>query len=147
MNLELQALNFKRSTILYGIAIALGAILMQWLEFQYTVRFFSSDVYIILIAVLFTVLGLWVGNRLSSPKQKEEEFKRNEEALTYLGISEREYEVLTLLADGKSNKEIADSLFVSTNTIKTHLKNLFSKLEVSRRTQAVQKARELRLIP
>lgn len=138
-------MNFKKSAILYGIAIALAAILMQWLEYQYTVRFFSTDVYIILIAAFFTVLGLWVGNRISSPKQKDE-FKRNEEALKYLGISEREYEVLTLLAEGRSNKEIADSLFVSTNTVKTHLKNLFSKLEVSRRTQAVQKARELRLI-
>ena len=124
----------------------MGAIALQWLEFQYTVRFFSTEIYIVLIAVLFTVLGVWVGNRISSPKAKDE-FKRNEEALAYLGISEREYEVLLQLADGQSNKEIADALFVSTNTIKTHLNNLYAKLDVSRRTQAVQKARELRLIP
>ena len=138
-------MNLKRTTLLYGAAIALAAILLQWLEFQYTVRFFSTEIYIILIAVLFTVLGVWVGNKLT-PKKQVAEFQRNEEALSYLGISEREYDVLLLLAEGQSNKEIAESLFVSLNTVKTHLNNLYSKLEVSRRTQAVQKARELRLI-
>ncbi len=91
------------------------------------------------------MLGVWVGNKLT-PKKQVAEFQRNEEALSYLGISEREYDVLLLLAEGLSNKEIAESLFVSLNTVKTHLNNLYSKLEVSRRTQAVQKARELRLI-
>lgn len=139
-------MNFKKTIALYGVAIALGAILLDWLEFQYTVRFFSTEIYIVFIALLFTVLGLWVGNRLSGKKESPS-FQKNTEALSYLGISDREYEVLTLLAEGYSNKEIADALFVSLNTIKTHLGHLYSKLEVSRRTQAVQKARELRLIP
>ena len=66
--------------------------------------------------------------------------------LEYLGVSEREYEVLTLLASGRTNKEIADSLFISPNTVKTHLASLYGKLEVSRRTQAIDRARRLRLI-
>ncbi len=68
-------------------------------------------------------------------------------ALTYLGISEREGDVLTLLAAGHSNQEIADHLFISPNTVKTHLHKLYQKLEVSRRGQAVQKARSLHLVP
>ena len=64
-----------------------------------------------------------------------------------LGISKREYEVLELMARGLSNQEIADALFVSINTIKTHVSNLFLKLDTKRRTQAIQKAKELRLIP
>jgi ATP/maltotriose-dependent transcriptional regulator MalT len=68
------------------------------------------------------------------------------QALGYLGVSDREYEVLTLLADGLSNREIAERLFVSPNTVKTHLAHLYEKLAVSRRTQAISKAKELRLI-
>lgn len=73
-------------------------------------------------------------------------FILNETELQRLGISKREHEVLELIAKGLSNQEIADKLFVSLNTIKTHTSNLFLKLEVSRRTQAIQKAKELRLI-
>lgn len=75
------------------------------------------------------------------------EFILNEPELQRLGISKREHEVLQLMARGMSNREMADHLFVSLNTIKTHTSNIFLKLEVSRRTQAIQKARQLRLIP
>ncbi|MBL7864664.1 MAG: response regulator transcription factor, partial [Cyclobacteriaceae bacterium] len=74
-------------------------------------------------------------------------FVFNQEELERRTISKREHEVLELIARGHSNQEIADKLFVSVNTIKTHLSNLFLKLEVSRRTQAIQKAKDLRLIP
>ena len=136
----------KKTILIYGLAIAIAAALLQWLEYRYTVRYFSTEIYIFLIAVLFTVLGIWVGNRLTARK-KEQPFEKNTKALDYLGISEREYEVLTLLAQGHTNKQIAELLFVSANTVKTHLAHLYDKLEVSRRTQAVQKARELGLIP
>ena len=96
--------------------------------------------------VVFAVLGIWTGYRLWG-KRAISAFERNTKALDYLGISEREYGVLALLAEGCSNKEIAEGLFVSTNTVKTHLANLYGKLEVNRRTQAVREARELRLIP
>jgi len=75
------------------------------------------------------------------------DFLLNEAELNRLGISKREHDVLELMAKGLSNKEIADKLFVSLNTVKTHSSNLFLKLEVSRRTQAVQRGKELRLIP
>ena len=137
----------KKTIVLYSLAIAAAAFLLQWLEYQYFVRVFSTEIYIVLIATMFMVFGIWVGNRLTSGGASTEGFQKNSEAIDYLGISGREYEVLELLAKGHSNKEIADSLFVSPNTIKTHLGNLYGKLEVSRRTQAVQKAKELRMIP
>ncbi len=97
----------------------------------------------------FTGLGIWIGLRLTRKKFVfvGVDFALDAEALQRLDITKREYEVLELIAQGLSNKEIADKLFVSLNTIKTHSSNLFLKLEVSRRTQAVQKAKNLRLIP
>jgi DNA-binding NarL/FixJ family response regulator len=136
----------KRSLLLYGLAIAIGAFLLQWLEYLYVVRSLSVDAYVLIVALGFVGLGGWVGYRLAARKAAGA-FVRNEQALEYLGISPREYEVLTLLAKGGSNREIAESLFVSENTITSHLKRLYEKLEVSRRTQAIQKAQALRLIP
>jgi DNA-binding CsgD family transcriptional regulator len=136
----------KKTIVVYSLAIAAAAFVLQWLEYQYFVRLFPTEVYVVAVAVLFTVLGIWVGNRLTGGR-KPETFERNARAIATLGVSERELEVLELLAEGRSNKEIADRLFVSPNTVKTHLANLYGKLEVSRRTQAIQKARELRMIP
>lgn len=139
--------QMKKTIIVYSLSVACAAFVLQWLEFQYRVKMIPTEFYIVLIAVLFTLLGVWVGNRLTADKSVTPVFEKNASALQYLGVSEREYEVLELLAKGHSNKEIAERLFVSPNTVKTHLANLYGKLEVSRRTQAVQKARELRLIP
>lgn len=136
----------KRPILIYSVAIAAAALLLQWLEYQYTVRRFSTEIYIGLIALFFTGLGVWVGSRLV-PSRGAPEFERNLQALSSLGISERELEVLELLAEGCSNQEIADRLFVSLNTVKTHLSHLYDKLDVRRRTQAVQAARALELIP
>ncbi len=135
-----------RTIVLYALAMALTAFALQWLEFKYAVRVFSTEIYIVIIALGFTALGLWAGHRLTQGRSGEG-FRRNDEAIDYLGISAREVEVLELLADGHTNKEIAGRLFVSPNTVKTHLANLYGKLEVSRRTQAIQKARSLRIIP
>lgn len=136
----------KRAIVLYSLAVGLSAFVLHWLEYKYRVRMFSTEIYIVLIAMLFTVLGIWVGRRLTSTSRPAS-FERNEQALNYLGISDREFEVLELLAEGLSNKEIATRLFVSPNTVKTHVARLYEKLDVSRRTQAVGKARELRMIP
>ena len=136
----------KKSILLYSLAVASGAFLLQWLEYQYAVRVFSTEIYIAIIALAFVALGVWVGLRLSAPPVRES-FERNANAIEYLGISKREYEVLELLAQGHSNQEIAKTLFVSPNTVKSHLGRLYEKLEVSRRTQAIQKARTLRMIP
>ena len=135
-----------RSIVFYGVLIAAAAFVLQWLEYKAAVRLYSTELYIVLIAILFTALGIWVGVRLSRRNQRSG-FERNDRALEQLRISEREYEVLQLLAAGYSNKEIANRLFVSLNTIKTHLAHVYDKLDVNRRTQAVHKAKALRLIP
>lgn len=135
-----------KSIVAYSLAIASSAFFLQWLEYQYAIRVFSTEIYVVIVATLFTGLGAWAGSKLTR-RRLPSGFERNSRAIEYLGISDREYEVLQLLAEGHSNKEIAERLFVSTNTIKTHLSNVYAKLEVSRRTQAVQKARALRLIP
>ena len=136
----------KRAVLLYSAAIAAAALTLQWLEYRYAVRALSTEVYIGAVAVGFTALGLWAGHRLTSRGPKKA-FEKNDRAIAALGISGRELEVLELLAQGSSNNEIADRLCVSPHTVKTHLGHLYDKLDVARRTQAVQKARELRILP
>lgn len=136
----------RRTLLLNGLALAAGASLLQWLEYRRAVRVLEPEVHVIAVAVLFTALGAFVGHRLTR-RSVPAPFERNERALDYLRISAREVEVLELLAEGHSNKEMARRLFVSPNTVKTHLAHVYGKLEVSRRTQAVRKARSLRLIP
>ncbi len=123
--------------------------ILNYLEYRLFVRDLSIEFYVGIIAVMFTVLGVWAGLRLTRKKLVlvGPDFILNENELLRLEISKREHEVLQLMAQGLSNQEIADKLFVSLNTIKTHTSNLFVKLEVKRRTQAVQKGKELRLIP
>lgn len=123
--------------------------LLKYLEYRLFVRDLSIEFYVSAVAVMFTVLGVWAGIKLTRRKivMVGPDFVLNETELQRLEISKREYEVLELMAQGLSNKEIADKLFVSLNTIKTHSSNLFLKLEVKRRTQAVQRGKELRLIP
>lgn len=137
----------KTSILLYGLAVAGGAFVLQWLEYRTLVRSGSAPLYVSAVALVFIVVGIWIGHRTAPPPAAREAFEPNDQALDYLGISARELEVLELLAEGHSNKQIAKALSVSPNTVKTHLANLYQKLEVSRRTQAVQKARSLRLIP
>jgi DNA-binding CsgD family transcriptional regulator/uncharacterized membrane protein len=139
----------KRTILIYGIALAALVFILKYLEYRFFVRDVSLEFYIGLLAVFFTGLGIWTGLRLTRTQVITigPEFALNEIELGRLGISKREHEVLELIAKGLSNREIADKLFVSLNTVKTHSSNLFLKLEVSRRTQAVQKAKELRLIP
>ena len=139
----------KRTILVYGLAIAAFVFVLQYLEYRLLIRDLSTEFYIGTIAILFTALGIWVGLRLTAQKsaQPATHFVINETELLRLGISKREREVLGLMEQGLSNQEIGDKLFVSLNTIKTHSSNLFLKLEVSRRTQAVQKAKQLKLIP
>lgn len=136
----------KRTIALYALALAAGVFVLQWLEYKYVTRVFAGELYILLIAVGFTALGAWTAWRLTQRKAPAA-FEKNDAALRSLGVTAREYETLELLADGLSNKEIARKLDVSPNTVKTHVSKLYEKLEVSRRTQAVQKAKALALIP
>ena len=142
----------KRTIVLYGLILALLVLFLKFIEYRFLVRDFSLEFYLGLVALLFTAVGIWVGLKLTRRKPDLTpapigDFPPDEEKLKGLGISKREYEVLELIAAGLSNQEIADKLFVSLNTIKTHSSNLFIKLDVKRRTQAIQKAKELRLIP
>jgi two-component system, NarL family, response regulator LiaR len=142
-------MTLRRSIFLYGVAMAVLVGILKFAEYRFYVRDLSLELYLGTVAVLFVVLGVWVGRRLTRVKVivPSNEFRRNEVEMEKLGITRREYEVLGLIAQGLSNKEIADKLFVSTSTIKSHTSNLFLKLDASRRTQALQRAKELQIIP
>lgn len=135
-----------RTIILYALALAAGVFVLQWLQYRFLVRAFPVEVYIALIAAAFAGLGAWVGLKLSQ-RPALSAFEKNTAAIRSLGLTGREQEVLALLAAGKSNKEIAQKLGVSLNTVKTQVASLYQKLQVQRRTQAVQRARELAIIP
>lgn len=135
-----------RLIIPYAVALALAAIALQWLEYRYAARAFSTEIYIALVAIGFVALGIWVGRRLT-PGPAPAEFRRNVEAIRSLGLTPRECDILELLASGQSNKEMARSLSISPNTVKTHIARVYEKLDVERRVQAIEKARWLALIP
>lgn len=147
-----------KSVLLYGVSLALLLILLKWIEWRFIIVDNAFEIYAGIIALLFTALGIWLAIKLAKPKtvviEKQvvikdttADFKLNEAALEELGISRRELDVLELMAGGLSNQQIADRLFVSLNTVKTHSSNLFSKLDAQRRTQAIEKAKRLSLIP
>jgi two-component system, NarL family, response regulator LiaR len=155
-------INFLRkhkATIIYSISLALMLFLLKWLELRYIIFEHSFEIYIGFIALIFTALGIWLALKLSKPKietivvEKEvyvtrnENFILNTSLISQLEISKRELEILNLMAKGHSNEEIAAKIYVSINTVKTHNQNLFEKLDVKRRIQAVEKAKRLNLIP
>jgi two-component system, NarL family, response regulator LiaR len=161
----------NKTTIVYSISLAFLLFFLKWLELRFIIFDHSFEIYIGFIAVIFTALGIWLALKLSKPKpgsyrvetvviEKEVYVPRNENLpgrpagfvldtslVSELQLSKRELEILGLLAQGHSNQEIAAKLFVSLSTVKTHNQNLFEKLEVKRRTQAVEKAKRLSLIP
>jgi DNA-binding CsgD family transcriptional regulator len=134
-----------RTILLYGAVLAAGSFGLQWLQFRFLVRAYPQEAWVVLIALAFMGLGIWVGARLFV-RSTPDPFSANTRVQETLGISGREFEVLELLAAGRSNKEIAGQLNVSPNTIKTHVARLFEKLEVRRRTEAILRARELGMI-
>ena len=143
----------NRTIWLYGLALAILTVLLKSIEYRYHIRDLSVEFYVGLVAVLFTTLGIWVGwklttNRKAPPPTLAEAapLPLNTQLLEDLGISPREYEVLQLIAKGHTNQEIADQLFISLNTVKSHSSNIFAKLDVKRRTQAVQRAKELEIL-
>jgi DNA-binding CsgD family transcriptional regulator len=138
-----------KTVTLYGISLAVLIALMKYIEYQFLAKSFSIEFYVGVVAIFFTGLGVWAGLKLTRKQIKVvgPEFVQNETELSRLEISKRELEVLEHMATGFSNQEIADKLFLSLNTVKTHTSNLFLKLDVKRRTQAVQKAKNLGLIP
>ena len=135
-----------RTVILYALALALAVAALEWLEYRYVTRAFSTEIYVALLAAGFVGLGLWAGLKLT-PRPAGPDFQRNHAAIRSLGLTARECEILELLASGQSNKELARTLGISPNTVKTHVARLYEKLEVQRRIQAIEKARWLALIP
>jgi len=132
--------------LLYGAALGAGTFALQWLDYQQLARARTGEVYIVLVALAFLALGIYVGMRVfGSPPPAAPE--GNPQAQATLGISARELEVLQQLAAGHSNKEIAARLHVSPHTVKTHVARLFEKLGANRRTEAINKARELGIVP
>ncbi|HEX7180928.1 MAG TPA: LuxR C-terminal-related transcriptional regulator [Thermoanaerobaculia bacterium] len=146
-----------KRVILYGLAGGLLIALLKVLEYKHFVRAYPTEIYGGLVAVIFSAVGLYFGLRWARPKEvvvvkeirvpETEPFVLDAGKLKELGITQREHEILGLIAEGLSNREIGERLFVSENTVKTHSSRLFDKLGVNRRVQAVQKGRELGLIP
>jgi NarL family two-component system response regulator LiaR len=138
----------RKTTILYGIAMAALLFALKYAEYRFFVRDLSEEFYIGFIALLFTSLGIWVGWKLTHRPlmTQSPDFQPDESVLTTLGISKREHEVLVLIAQGLSNNEIAEKLFLSPHTVKSHSSNLFLKLNARRRTEAVKRAKELKIL-
>ena len=135
-----------KQILFYGALLAAGTFALQWLDYLHLARAHASDIYIFLIAAGFLSLGVYVGARVVAPSAPPT-FDGNPKAQATLGISPRELTILQELAAGRSNKEIAKRLHVSPNTVKTHIANLFEKLHARRRTDAINKARELGIVP
>ena len=131
-----------KTILLYSVILIAGIFLLQWMKVGFITGGLSFEVYLTIVAVFFLIIGIVVArNRNKIPEENAELAKPSD-----FQISPREYEVLVLMAEGLSNEEIADRLHVSLSTVKTHGYNLFKKLEVSKRTKAIAKAKVLRLI-
>lgn len=133
----------RKSYWIYGSLAGVLLLVLQVVHYRAMVRDIQLELFGVIVAVVFLGLGVFVGIQLYHRQQSARIDKSRAKALL---LSTREVEVLALLAEGFSNQEIADRLFVSLNTTKTHLSNIYQKLNVSRRTQAVQKARELAIV-
>ncbi len=143
--------------LIYGVSGGLLIFLLKLIEFRFLVVEHSLEIYSGLIALLFAGVGIWFGLKFTKkqevlvvrevPVPTPQPFALNKERAKDLGITKRELEILELIAHGMSNREIAEKLFVSENTVKTHSSRLFDKLGAKRRTQAVQIGKELGLIP
>jgi two-component system, NarL family, response regulator LiaR len=147
-----------KEILIYGISMGSILLLINLLEARFMVYNYQLELFISLIAILFTLLGVWIAFKLIKPKVETLIIERevlidhslkteiNQIEIEKLGISRRELDVLSLMAAGHSNDEIAIKLFISSNTVKTHASNIFTKLDVKRRIQAVEKAKNLKII-
>ena len=149
----------NKQLIFYGILLAFLLLILKWLELHFIILDNRQDTYIGLIALMFTILGIWLTLKLRKPvietviveKQVfapgKDNYTVNSTEVQRLNLSKRELEVLQLMAEGLSNQEIGTRLFVSLNTVKTHAAQIFEKMEVKRRTQAIDIAKRLGIIP
>jgi two-component system, NarL family, response regulator LiaR len=154
----------KRHVLIFGLVGGLLIATLQYTEYRFVVIEHSVELYGALVAILFATFGIWLGLRITRRREKivirevlapasgrgaepASPFAPNTAQQQSLGITDRELEILALIARGLSNREIATQLFVSENTVKTHCSRAFDKLGAARRTQAVQRGKELGLLP
>ena len=144
----------RKQVLIFGLVGGVLVTLLQWTEFHFVVLEHSVAIYGVLIAILFAGAGIWLGTRLLAPRERIVEVAvpavsakvtADDTVRERLGITRRELEILELVARGLSNREIGETLFVSENTVKTHCSRAFDKLGARRRTEAVQRSRELGL--
>lgn len=143
--------------LLYGLVGGVLIAVLKWIEYKHFVHAYPTEMYGGLVALIFTVIGAYLGLKWTARKEvivvkevrvrDEGPFVLDPARVRDSGLTPREHEILELIAAGHSNREIAEKLFVSENTVKTHSSRVFEKLGVNRRVQAVQKGRELGLIP
>jgi len=146
-----------KQILLYALIGGVLIALLKLIEYQHFIRAYPGEVYGGLVAVIFTAVGVYFGLRWTKQKEvivvkevrvrDDGPFVLNVEKLKELGITQREHEILGLIAEGLSNREIGARIFVSENTVKTHSSRLFEKLSVNRRVQAIQRGKELGLLP
>ncbi len=155
----------RKQVLIFGLVGGVLVTLLQWTEFHFVVLEHSVAIYGVLIAILFAGAGIWLGTRLLAPRERVRErivdriveiavpaaptpsLAGADTVRERLGITRRELEILNLVARGLSNREIGETLFVSENTVKTHCSRAFDKLGARRRTEAVQRSKELGLLP
>ncbi|MFN8669961.1 MAG: response regulator transcription factor [Gemmatimonadaceae bacterium] len=152
----------RRLVLLYGLLGGLLIAALQLVEYRWLIVAHSVEIYGAMVAAIFAAVGIWLGRRLTRPAVEVEKvvvrevevvvpapatFERDEGRVAQLGLTPRELEVLELIAAGLSNREIAEQVHVSENTVKTHTSRVFDKLGARRRTQAVQLGKDFRLIP
>jgi NarL family two-component system response regulator LiaR len=148
--------SMRKQVLIFGLVGGVLIALLQWIEFHFLVLEHSAAIYGVLIALLFAGTGIWLGTRLLAPRERIVEIPAAEKRVPNLapdhavrerlGITRRELEILEHVARGLSNREIGEALFVSENTVKTHCSRAFDKLGARRRTEAVQRGKELGLL-
>jgi DNA-binding CsgD family transcriptional regulator len=142
-----------KPVLLYALVGGVLIAVLRLIEYQHFVRAYPTEIYGGLVAIIFTVVGIFFGLKLTRVKEVvvrvrgSGPFVLDAAKLKEVGLTHREHEILGLIAEGLSNREIGERLFVSENTVKTHSSRLFEKLSVNRRVQAVQKGKDLGLIP
>ena len=159
LSAECLVYDMRRTVLLYGLVGGVLVAGLKLIEYRWLLVERSVEIYGGLVAAVFAIVGIWLGRKLTRrtetvivkevpvPIPASATFVRDEGKVHSLGITPRELEVLELIAQGLSNREIAERVYVSENTVKTHSSRVFDKLGVRRRTQAVQVGKELRLIP
>ena len=146
----------KQVVLGFGILIFALLMLFQLARIQSFKSGFKIEIWIAIFSILFFIIGIFISRKLFKPKPKliekeiylntDQPFEVDASQISKLGISKREYEILQLIDEGLSNQQIAEKLFVSENTIKKHISNLFFKMDVERRTEAIKKAKGLKIL-